>query len=86
MAKIVKLVAWILSLLAFCVFVAGYLGGKLIGLEMMAVFQLAFISLISLNSMNPVLGALSKLSFSFGYNKIVPFNYNDKIDISFKGI
>lgn len=42
--------------------------GKLIGLEMMAVMQMSYMSLMTLSSMNPCFKALSKLEFVNGFN------------------
>jgi hypothetical protein len=57
------------------VFALGLISGKMIGVEMMAVVQIAFFSLMSLSQMNPCFSALSSLRFVNGYNQLNQSNY-----------
>ena len=52
------------------VFIIGIFGGKLIGIEMMAVIQLSYLSLISMESLNPGFNAISRLWYVNGYNEL----------------
>lgn len=45
----------------------GFFKGKIIALELIAVFQLSYLSLLSLNRLSPIFYSLIGLSLSFGY-------------------
>ena len=74
-----------LGMAMFCV---GLIAGKMIGVEMMAVIQVSFVSLISLEEMNPCFQALSSLFFVNGYNSISDESYleDSRTPIEPKGI
>ena len=57
----------ILSGLALLIFILGFLKGKIIALELIAVFQLSYLSLLSLTRLSPMLYSLIGLSLSCGY-------------------
>ena len=57
----------------FCVL--GLISGKMIGVEMMAVVQISFLSLITLSQVNPCFAALSSLKLVNGYNSLNQSNY-----------
>jgi len=46
---------------------------------MMAVFQMAFLSLLAVDNMSPILGSLNALRFSCGYNKLESYNKHQEI-------
>jgi hypothetical protein len=56
------------SLLALLGFVLSILGPKLIGTEMIMVFQLTFLSLMDISDMNPTFEALKNLKITMGYS------------------
>lgn len=57
----------ILSGIALFIFILGFFKGKIIALELIAVFQLSYLSLLSLNRLSPVFYSLIGLSLSCGY-------------------
>lgn len=67
-AKLLEYLAMGSSVLALVLFLFGYFSGKLIGLECVTVFQLTFLSLLTFEDLSPSFGALSRLSYSCGYN------------------
>jgi hypothetical protein len=67
-SKIVDYIALALSSLAVLMFLLGYLSGKLVGLECVTVFQLAFFSLLTCDNLSPSFYGLSYLAYSCGYN------------------
>lgn len=56
------------SSLVFCMI--GIIAGKMVGIEMMAVVQISFFSLVTLSQLNPCFAALSNLQFVNGYNSL----------------
>ena len=56
------------------VFLLGIFAGKVIGIEMMAVIQIAYFSLLSLSSLNPCFRALSDMWFVNGFNYFYPLS------------
>lgn len=76
-ADIVSLLCTGVSAAGLTFFVIGLISGKMVGVEMMAVVQISFISLLSLSQMNPCFAALSSLKFVNGYNSL---NYNNHLN------
>ena len=70
LAKICLLVAQIMSAAAFLLALIALLGAKLVGLEMLAVFQAAFLAMLSLDDMTPIMESLGGLQYSVGYNQL----------------
>ena len=68
LANTISVFAAVLAALAWAVFLFGLFTRKMVGVEMMAVLQIAFFSLISLESLNPSFKALSSLQYVNGYN------------------
>jgi len=64
----VNIIALILTCLALLLFLLGYFSGKLVGLELITIFQLTFLSLLTIDNLSPTLNSLSFLSYSCGYN------------------
>ena len=58
-AGIVKIIAGLAFGLGMIFFFLGIAAGKIIGIEMMAVIQISYLSLLSLNSLNPSLNLIS---------------------------
>jgi hypothetical protein len=79
----VRLAAEGLSVAALAVSLLALLGTKLVGLEMVAVFQVAFLSLLSLDDMTPLMDALGGLQYSVGYNRLSSYNPNQRLDPEF---
>ena len=69
-AGIVKIIAGLAFGLGMIFFFLGIAAGKIIGIEMMAVIQISYLSLLSLNSLNPSLNLISELFFVNGYNNL----------------
>jgi hypothetical protein len=80
------MVAQILSGAALLIALVGLLGAKLIGLEMLSVFQISFLAMLSLDEMNPVMDALSGLQYSLGYNKLESYNKHQNLGSEFISI
>ena len=74
LASTCNLIANIISAAAFFLSLLALLGAKLVGLEMLAVFQVAFLAMLSLDDMTPLMDSLGGLSYSVGYNKISSYN------------
>lgn len=66
-------------------FLVGYFGGKIIVIEQLAIIQLAWICLITLDEFVPAQAALKWLKLSFGYNKISEYDYSLDVSSRFKG-
>ena len=75
MAKIVIYLAIMLAVAALLLFLAGLFGGRLIGLECLALVQLSFLSLLSVEDLSATLSELQYLRLSFGYNSVAPYDY-----------
>ena len=75
MAKIAQYLAIGLGVAALLLFVAGLFGGRLIGLECLALVQLSFLCLLSLEDLSATLSELQYLRFSFGYNSLAAYDY-----------
>jgi len=58
------------SFLSVAMFVLGLISDKMIGVEMMAVIQVSFFSLVSLSQLNPCFSALASLWLVNGYNQM----------------
>ena len=86
LASTVRTVASIFSAAALLVALLAMFTGKLIGLEMIAVFQLAFLSILSMDDMSPVMDALGGLEYSVGYNKLGSYNSLQSLDPEFLAI
>lgn len=69
-AGVVKIIASLAFGLGMIFFFLGIAAGKIIGIEMMAVIQISYLSLLSLNSLNPSLNLISELFFVNGYNNL----------------
>jgi hypothetical protein len=50
-----------MSLASLGIFFFGYLGAKLVGLEMMVVYQIAFLSMLGLDNLTPIANGLKGL-------------------------
>lgn len=73
LATVFEYVAAGASLLALGFFFMGLFSGKIIALEMLAVFQVTYFSLLSLENLRPTFSALRFLSFSCGFSlKVLP--------------
>ena len=70
LANICLLVAQIMSAAAFLLALIALLGAKLVGLETLAVFQAAFLAMLSLDDMTPIMESLGGLQYSVGYNQL----------------
>lgn len=68
MSKIIYIFSMILSILSLISFLIGYKTGKIIGLELVTIFQVTFLSLTGLSNISPSFSSLSGLSFSCGFN------------------
>lgn len=68
MAGIIAKICTGIGLLALFMMLASIACGKMVGIEMMAVFQITFFSLMTLSQMNPCFAALSYLWLVNGYN------------------
>lgn len=69
-ANIIRLLCMAAAGLAWLFFLIGMISGKMIGVEMMAVLQASFVSLVSLQELNPCFKALSSLQLVNGYNSV----------------
>jgi hypothetical protein len=67
MSSLLYNVAEALSGLVLLIFILGFWKGKVILLELVTIFQLSFLSLMSLNKLSPTFYSLSGLSLSCGY-------------------
>ena len=72
--------ASILSAAAFVLALVALLGAKLVGLEMLAVFQAAFLAMLSLDDMTPIMESLDGLQYSIGYNKMQSYSSAQNLD------
>jgi hypothetical protein len=63
---VVRYVGYLIVALSLIMFLAGYLGTKLISIECIAVIQLAAMLVFSLKNTNPVMAAMQSLSLSIG--------------------
>lgn len=70
MASIISTVCTGISALAAVFYVLALISGKMIGVEMMAVVQISFFSLVTLSQLNPCFAALSSLKLVNGYNSL----------------
>jgi cysteine-rich repeat protein len=86
LAAISKLASAGLSAAALGTSFLALLGAKLVGLEMIAVFQMSYLSLLAVDNMNPILDSLSALRFSCGYNKMEDYNKQQNIGREFKAL
>lgn len=67
-SNVIQILGYVVVASSLFVFVAGIFCGKLVGVEMMAVVQISYLSLLSLDQLNPSFRALSKIQFVNGYN------------------
>lgn len=67
-SKTIRALSSAVAALALIVFGVGMFAGKLIGVEMMAVIQVSFLSLLNVSEMNPCFKALSGALFVNGLN------------------
>ena len=68
-AKIYKLfgnIVMVASILSLLMFLMGLYKGKLIGLELVSVFQISYLSLITIENLTPMYSSFSYLSYSCG--------------------
>ena len=84
----IDILSSVASIAGLAMFLVGMISAKMIGTEMMAVLQVSFISLITLQEMNPCFQALSSLYLVNGYNSVSSNNYLDdpRTPIQPKGI
>lgn len=68
--KTLEILCYAVTGLAFAGFFVSIYQGKMIGVEMMGVLQIAFLSLITLSYLNPAFTSLKSLSFANGYNQV----------------
>jgi len=74
MANLLDLISKVMSILVFAFFIIGFYSSKLIMLEWITVFQLAFLSLLTMENLSPTFASLRFLSYSCGYSlSILPF-------------
>jgi hypothetical protein len=66
-ARLLYAVGLALSAAALLLFVAGFAGRKIVALELIAVFQVAYLSLAAVDGLAPTAHALSGLGLSCGY-------------------
>lgn len=72
---------------ALAIFCVSAINGKMIGVEMMAVLQVIFFSLMTLSQMNPCFSTLSFLWLVNGYNSLQKEYMKDPLSpIPLKGI
>lgn len=84
---VVQKLAMAIALLSLTFFVIGIISAKMVGIEMMAVVQISFFSLVSLSQLNPCFAALSNLLFANGYNSLHHNHLQDQLTpIQPKGI
>ena len=57
-----------LGALAWILLVVGLFGAKLIGIELMAVFQISFFSLLTFSKVNPCVYTMRSLYLANGFN------------------
>lgn len=69
LAAIIAAISIVLPVLAWIFFIIGLFAGKMVAVEMFAVFQIASFGLIVVKDMNPTLNALKNLFISNGFNK-----------------
>jgi hypothetical protein len=74
MADVVKYLSIFIGVAALLMFAAGFFGGRLIGLECMAVIQLSYMMLLTVEDLSASLSGLSYLRYSFGYNSITAYD------------
>lgn len=77
MAGIISTLCTAISAMAGLFFLVGLISGKMVGVEMMAVVQISFFSLVTLSQLNPCFAALSSLKLVNGYNSL---NHNHLAD------
>lgn len=77
LAGIIASVCTAISAIAGVFFLLGLISGKMVGVEMMAVVQISFFSLVTLSQLNPCFAALSSLKLVNGYNSL---NHNHLAD------
>jgi len=70
LAGIISKLALAVGILSLLLFFLSMISGKMIGVEMMAVLQITFFSLITLTEMNPCFSSLSYLWLVNGYNSL----------------
>lgn len=70
-ANIISLLCTAASAIGLTFFLIGMIYGKMIAVEMMAVLQVSFLSLLNLTQVNPCFAALSSLRLANGFNLIV---------------
>lgn len=67
-ASIIGYLAYIIAGLSLLLFVVGIFARKIIGVEMMGVIQISYLSLLCLDSMNPCFKMLANIWFVNGFN------------------
>jgi hypothetical protein len=68
--KLISAVGTVLVALSFALLALGLIAGKMIGVEMMAVLQIAYFALMPLSDLNPCFSALTSLRYVNGYNQL----------------
>jgi hypothetical protein len=68
MANTLSIIAMAMSISVIAFFILGFYSGKLIMLEWVTVFQLTFLSLLTLENLSPTFASLRFLSYSCGYS------------------
>ena len=86
MSKAVKYLCYLVDGLVLCLFLAGFVAGKLVALEYAAVVQLSFYSLMCLQKLSPTYNALTNLKYSTGYNINPSFSYSSSIESNYKAL
>ena len=77
LAETISVLSEVVCILAWLMMLIGLFAGKLVGVEMMAVIQFSFLSLISLKTVNPCVNALSSLRWINGFNSLELSNILD---------
>lgn len=68
LANVTLIIANVVAGLSLLVFILGIFAGKLVGVEMMAVIQISYLSLLGLPILNPCFSALTNIWFVNGFN------------------
>lgn len=75
LASVIGLFATAISIAALVVYFIAILGYKMVGIQMMAVLQISFLSLMLISDVNPCFQALANLWLVNGYNRINASHY-----------
>jgi hypothetical protein len=68
--KLISALTTALVALSFTLFALAVIAAKMVGVEMMAVLQIAYFALMPLSDINPCFSALTSLRYVNGYNQL----------------